>query len=108
MKKKTTITELRQYCEEKKPKRIIFHAENQRWFSEEDTMGFRTAFPQITVSDKPSLVCLRSGSDMIYFERVKTVEIDTDATVLGTLITLVCGDWGASESDKTYTLIAEY
>ena len=106
MRKKITITELREYCESNKPNKIIFHAENQSWFREESTLRFRTAFPKITVSNKPRFVCLQSGSDMIYFERVKNVEIDTEATVLGTIITLVCGDFGASEFDTTYTLIA--
>ena len=58
------------------------------------------------IFENPNLICLKSGQNTVMFNRVKFAEIDTDATVLGTLITVFCGDFNSDGYDISYTLIA--
>ena len=107
MKKRISVSELVEYLRQNQPTSVIFHAENQAWYSRpEYTLNFRTVFPSILAFDNPSLVCLKSGNNQVSFTKIKYAEIDTDATIFGTLITLFCGDFSKPGYDVSYTLIA--
>lgn len=105
MKKTVSIKELREYYECNKPQSVQFYTENQKWYRVSDPCKVRMSFPIMLIYENPNLICLRSGADTLSFDRVKFAEIDTEATVLGTLVTLFCGGLGKSEHDIAYTLI---
>lgn len=106
MKKKASVREFKQYYEGNKPQRILFYTENQKWYRTSDPCKIRMSFPIMLICENPNLICLKSGTNTISLDRVKYVEIDTESTVLGTLITVFCGEFGVKGYDITYTLIA--
>lgn len=106
MKKTVSVRELQEYIAHHKISSVLFYTENQRWYRASDPCKIRMAFPIMLIRENPNLICLKSGVHSISFDRVKSVEIDTDATVLGTVLTVFCGDFDSDGYDATYTLIA--
>lgn len=84
MKKKLSVRELKRYCEEHKP---------------------HCAFSIMLICENPNLICLKSSGNTLSFDRVKSIEVDTDASILGTVITIFCGDFNTAEHDITYKLV---
>lgn len=104
MKKRMNIGELRAYCEQTAPQRIAFCTENQRRPVTAETLTIREFFSQISVFDRHALVCLSADNGTVCFQCVRYAVIDTEATILGTLITLCCG-YGIPGEDVSYTLV---
>lgn len=105
MKKMVTVAELKKYCMANKPASIQFSTENQDWYKVSDPCKVNMSFPIMLIYENPNLVCLKSGANTMCFDRIKSVEIDTDLTVLGTVFTLFCGDFGSDKHDITYRLV---
>lgn len=105
MKKRMTIGELKQYCTVHKPSSVRFATENQVWYKVSDPCKVSVSFPIMLICENPNLICLKSGANIMSFDRVKFVEIDTDMTVLGTVFDLFCGDSTSTGNDITYRLI---
>ena len=57
------------------------------------------------LTENPNLICLKSSGNTLSFDRVKSIEVDTDASILGTVITIFCGDFNTAEHDITYKLV---
>lgn len=106
MKKIINIKEFKDYYDENKPHLIIYQSENQKWYRVSDPCKIKMSFPNMLICENPNLICLKSGTNTVSFDRVKCVEIDTESTVLGTLITVFCGEFGTNNHDRTYTLIS--
>lgn len=106
MKKVVSIRELQEYFTVNHVHSVLFYTENQRWYRASDPCKIRMAFPIMLIRENPNLICLKSGVHTISFDQVKSVEIDTEATVLGTVLTLFCGSFDSEGYDCTYTLIA--
>lgn len=106
MKKIISVKEFKEYCETNKPHSIIFYTENQKWYRVSDPCKIKMSFSIMLICENPNLICLKSGANTMSFDRVKFVEIDTESTVLGTLITVFCGEFGTNGHDITYKLIA--
>lgn len=105
MKKQLTVGELRAYYACKKPKELSFCSENQAWYTVSAPCKFGLSFQTMLVYENPNIVCLKSSNgSTISFDRVKYAEIDTDATVLGTVLTLFCGNPQCEPSD-TYVFV---
>lgn len=107
MKQVINIGELKEYCENHRPHRIILYTENQPWYSVANPCKVRMEFSDINIAVSPNLVCLKSQNGTIQFDRVELAEIDTERTVLGTLLTLFCGDKTPNGYDYIYTLIMQ-
>ena len=106
MKKKVTVRELIDYYSRNKPKEISFSTENQPWYRVADPCKIKCTFPIMMIFENPNIVCLKSGGNSVCFDRVKFAEVDTDATVLGTVLRLFCeSPAGASDSDASYILV---
>ena len=105
MKKRVTIGELKQYCAANKPANIQFSTENQAWYRVSDPCKVNLSFPIMLIYENPNLICLKSGTNTLSFDRVRFVEIDTDTTVLGTILTLFCGSMATQENPTTYHLV---
>lgn len=106
MKKMVTMRELKEYCAKNKPHCVWYHTENQEWYKVSDPCKVRLSFPIMLICENPNLICLKSGGNSISFDRIKSVEINTEMTVLGTVFTLFCGDFNSDSYDTTYTLVA--
>lgn len=106
MKKRITVGELKAYCAANKPSNVRFSTENQSWYRISDPCKVNMSFSIMLIYENPNLICLKSGTNTMCFDRVKYAEIDTETTVLGTLITLFCGDFASSDHEITYCLIA--
>ena len=106
MKKTVSVKELQEYVACHKISYVLFYTENQRWYRASDPCKVRMAFPIMLIRENPNLICVKSGKHSISFDRVKSVEIDTDATVLGTVLTVFFFFFDSEGYDTTYTLIA--
>ena len=106
MKKLVSIRELKEYYSVNKPHYVLFQTENQDWYRAADPCKLKMSFPIMLIQENPNLICLKSGMNILSIDRVQCVEIDTDTTVLGTVLKVFCGDFGSSSHDITYTLIA--
>lgn len=107
MKKIISFKEFTDYYAKNKPNLIIYYSENQKWYQTSDPCKLKMAFPIMLIHENPNLVCLKSDNNTLSFDRVKNVEVDTESCVLGTIVTLYCGEFGTKGHDVTYTLIAE-
>lgn len=105
MKKKISVRELKSYYEKHKPNCIYYQTENQDWYRTSDPCKIKMSFPVMLIFENPNLICLKSSGNTMSFDRVKSVEIDTDSSVLGDVFTLFCGDFNTDDYDITYTLV---
>ena len=85
--------------------RFFSDTENQRWYQTSDPCKVQMHFKIMLISETPNLVYLKSDVGSICFDRVRFVEVDTDITVLGTVLYLYCGGKSAASPETTYTLI---
>lgn len=106
MKKHVSIRELKEYCEKNRPSEVTYYSENQDSYRLTDPCKFRMHFQTMVVCENPNLICLKSRTGTICFDRVRSVEIDTETTVLGTILTVYCGRAGKRGTEVTYKLIA--
>lgn len=105
MKKIISVKEFKDYCDKNKPRSIIYQTENQKWYQVSDPCKAKMSFPIMLICENPNLICLKSEANTLSFDRVKCIEVDTESTVLGTLITVFCGEFETNDHDITYTLI---
>lgn len=105
MKKRVSVRELKEYCKEHKPHCLHYSSENQSWYRVSDPCKLEMSFPIMLIYENPNLICLRSGSNTLSFDCVKSVEIDTESTVLGTIFTVFCGDFKMDGGEVSYTLV---
>ncbi len=101
-----SVYELKKYCAEHKPQKISYNTENQSWYRVSDPCKIDLTFQNMMVFENPNLVCLKSGSNMLYFDRVHHAEIDTDEH-FWTVFTIFCGEFGKQAPEITYKLIAD-
>lgn len=106
MKKKVSVHELKKYCEAHRPRKISFNSENQSWFCASDPCKVDLTFQNMQVFDNPNMVCLKSGANTLYFDRVHHAEIETDGH-FWTVFTIFCGERGKQTPEVTYKLLAD-
>jgi len=102
MKKTMSVRELKEYCDRNKPKEVLFSSDNQPWYKVADPCKIKFSFSIMLIFENPNLICLKSDTNTLSFDRVKFVEINTELTVLGTVLTVFCGE---CEYERAYTLI---
>lgn len=105
MKKQITVRELKEYCERNPPNQVTYYSENQDHRKSAGPCKLRLHFQVVLIYENPNQVCLKSGASSVCFNQVIFAEIDTESTVLGTILTLYCGNSRASRSKTAYTLI---
>lgn len=102
MRKRCTVGELKRYCSQNEPHRVSFVTENQPDYTVSDPCKVQYTFPTMLVYENPSIVCLKSGDNTVCFDRVKFAEVDTESSVLGTIIQLFCG---SQTVERSYILV---
>lgn len=85
-------------------KEIIFSSENQQ-----DEVGSTIcadfAFTKMTISYNPNVVFLADGDNSLKFKKVKYVLVREEPCILGSVLTLVCGDSESQLNDIGYTIV---
>lgn len=105
MKKQVSVRELKEYCERNSPNQVTYCSENQGGCKGANLCKLRLHFQAVLIYENPNQVCLQSNSSSVCFNEVRFAEIDTESTVLGTILTLYCGSSRASKPGIAYTLI---
>jgi len=85
MKKRVSVRELKEYFEKNQPHQISYCSENQDWFHVSDPCKIGMRFQIMLICENPNRICLKSGLGTICFDRIYSVEIDTETTVFGTI-----------------------
>ena len=98
-----TAAQFKRYISSLNYDRIIFYSENQKWDYVQSPINLCLTFRELLVSLNPNMICLKSGDDMVYFERVKHIDVYPEKSVLGVIIDVICED---ANDDICYTLIA--
>lgn len=106
MKKIANLREFREYCENNKPKRIVFHTEDQSWHCNSDTYKLEMSFKFILISENPNLICLKSENSTMLINRVKYIEIDTSMASFGTVYRVYSEDNTHKKKDIVYNLLS--
>lgn len=105
MKKRVSMRELKEYCSQNKPQQVLFCTEDQEWYCVADPCKLRLSFPIMLICENPNLICLKSETNIMCIDRIKFAEINSEMSVLGTVLKVSCGSMKAAEPEKTYTLI---
>lgn len=105
MKKRVSVRELKAYCERNSPNQVTYCSENQADCKSSGLCKLRLHFQVVLICENPNQVCLKSGANSMCFNEVRFADIDTESTVLGTILTLYCGNAKASKPSEAYTLI---
>lgn len=98
-----TAGQFKRYISSLDYSKIIFYSENQKWDYVQSPINLCLTFGELLVALNPNMICLKSGSNMVYFERVKRVIVDPDRSVLGVILDVICED---ANKDICYTLVA--
>lgn len=104
--KTMSVSEFKDYCNNKKLRYILYTTENQSWYSVADPCNVELSFTTMLIVENPNVICLKFGGNTLCINRVKTINVDTESSVLGTIFTVFCGDMKTIEFDNTYTLVA--
>lgn len=105
MRKIMSIRELERYYKRRSPRQILYCTDNQTWGGVSNPMKAVLTFTSMVMACNPNMICLKSGENTVWFERVKNVVVDPDRSPLGTVLDIVCGDSAGNENDIHYTLI---
>ncbi len=106
MKKRLSVRELKDYFSQTKPIEISFSTENQPWYHASAPCKAWCKFPTVTVCENPNLIYLQSSGSTLCFDQVQYAEVDTDATVLGTVLRIFCGNTvGGADTNTSYILV---
>lgn len=104
--KKLSLPEFRDYCGAQSFDKIIFASANQSWNNIDSTFSTELVFKRMMITFNPNIIHLRSGENILRFNKVKAIKLYEDDCLLGKVFTIVCGDLKSNSNDKEYTLIA--
>lgn len=108
MKKTLTLRELEIYYEKEKPSKIIYCSDNQE--RKDDELSFchiNITFHTMLVSMWPNVVFLKSDLVTMGVYGVRKVEIDTEASVLGAVLTVSSYSCAGVSSPQKYVFILQ-
>ena len=67
--------------------------------------SLRLHFQVVLIYENPNQIFLKSAKNCVCFNEVMFAEIDTDLTVLGTVVTLHCGKPTSKSHGEVYTIV---
>lgn len=102
---KMTVSDLGRFLESANPKSIVFSSENQQDIPPAVSVSFNLIFGAVLTAISPNAVLLRGECGYVCFNNVKYALIDQETSALGTVVDLVCSDYGCQHSETHYTLI---
>ena len=105
MKARLSLGEFRSYLSGHRLSKIVYLSEDQPFQS--GPCRFRLSFSTIAVSEQPNLVVLkRPDGDELWLSHVRSVEVDEDSSILGTVFRILCEYPDSSAKKRPYILLA--
>ena len=104
--KTLSVREFKDLCDTLSPSRFIFSTENQLWDKADHTISVKLTFSIMLIAFNPNVICFKNSSDYLCLEKVKCIRTDKNKCALGTVFTIICGDFNSNTNDVTYTIIA--
>ena len=101
-----SVREFKEVCETLSPKHFIFSSENQPWSRVEHTIKANFTFPIMMIAFNPNAICFKNSDNTLCLDRVKSVVMSDEKSILGEIFTIICGDSGTDLNDVSYTIIA--
>lgn len=101
-----SVREFKDTCDSLSPSRFIFSSENQSWSKTDHMVNFSITFPIMLIAFNPNTICFKNSTDYLCLERVKYIQREKEKSALGTVFTVVCGNFNNSLNDMSYTIIA--
>ena len=105
--KKLSLPEFRDYCKTHLFNSIIFATSNQSWSSVDYPIAVGLEFSNMVISFNPNIIYLKDRGNSMQFNKIKEVKLDENKCALGTIFTLVCGNYSDAKADAEYTLIGQ-
>lgn len=104
--KKLSLPEFRDYCGAHHFNRIIYSSVNQTQRSIDATTSANFVFNRMIMTFNPNIIHLKSGENSLSLNKVKSIRLSDEESLLGKVFTVICGDSISKNNDKEYTLIA--
>lgn len=104
--KTLSLTEFKNFCNERSLQKFILTSENQGKYMTQYTVRGRLSFSKMAMSLAPNMICFENGDNYVMLEDVKRVRIVEEQSAIGTIFDVVCkGLFGGAEI--AYTFLAE-
>lgn len=101
-----SVREFKKVCDALSPKQFIFSSENQFWDKVEHTAKVKLTFTIMLIAFNPNAICLKNKDDFLRLDRVKSIKMSDEKSILGAVFTIICGDLSNNLNDVAYTIIA--
>lgn len=105
MKRTITVGELERRCRNRKPGRIIFHSNDQKWNKVASPIRFDLNFHTMQVAKNPDIIFVKNDIDSVYFQRIRHIIVDDEKSLLGTVLHIICDSENSDGTEVRYTLI---
>lgn len=103
--KKLSLPEFKEYYLSRNFKKTIFSFDNQIQPNVNSFISLSFEFDIITFTFNPNVIYMKSTNNTMKLNRVKAIKVSDEPSLLGTIITVICGDSSDKNSDKEYILI---
>lgn len=97
-----SVRQFSDYLNDLQYDKIIYFSGNQSW-KDNNLPVISLLFENMVVSCQSNCISLKRNKDYIRFRKVKYIEVDTEKTILGIIINVVCD---FKQHEIKYTLVA--
>lgn len=103
--KKLLLSEFKDYCVENNFKKFIFLSDNQIKHNTDVYMHISFEFDVLKITFNPNIIYMQSGNNTMRLNKVKLIRVSEEPSLLGTVVTVVCGDSSNKNNDREYVLV---
>jgi len=103
---KNQFQALQEYLATHNHAKFSFLSENQAWYDVSVPLKLKLSFKNMLISENPGMVFMQSECGSLYIDRVKSVKYIEGKSILGTIITITCGQAKTFHGDIVYTILA--
>ncbi|MDO5547453.1 MAG: hypothetical protein Q4F79_03105 [Eubacteriales bacterium] len=101
-----SMTGFRKICEEIAPASFIYDTENQPGGTNKDAkMVMR--YSDVAFMLNPNRICFKNDAGTLCLNRVKSIRCHDNTEMVGQVFSIVCGNAKNTNSDVSYTIIAD-
>lgn len=100
-----SVREFKEMCDTMSPSRFIFSSENQLRNEAKHLISIQITFSVMLIAFNPNAVCFKNSQGNLCLDRVKYVRKENDGSTIGTIFTIICGDFDNEKDDEYYTIV---
>lgn len=100
------LNDFKEFMRRRKPTTLSFLTENQDDFDVADPCVLQLSFSNMLIHENPNVIYLTGGASSMRLDRVKSVEVNEQATPIGVLIRVHCKNPNIRSGESVYTIIA--